>query len=226
MVPEVEEVGYLQRAKTALEGVYISTAMAITSMVLANTVDRSDFVVYAHDDLPTHVKRSATSAFVAPSLGDYGRTVNVGGQIIETVVSAQCARKTTGAIGLFGTAAAAELASCGADDLAKGLLTPDELKQEDVGFSAINVAWITKFLFDKARASKDHARRWWAGAATFAGAVVVGLPAYEGSQGGKLEAVSHATGLGVGILAHIASRRKKIPLDNSELVTKTGVSSK
>jgi|GEM_PF-2888867 len=208
---EASELSYLQQAKAICERAYGSTAMAVTTMVLANTVGREALVVHADDPLLEQAKLSIFSAFPAPSLGDYGRTVNVGTQIATTVVSLECARSTTGASGLAGTAVAAQLAACGADAAVErtGWLSHAERAQEDVGFSAIGVAWFTKFLLDRAQASQERGQRWLAGAGVFAGSAVIGLPLYEGSQGGKLDAVSHAAGLAIGVLAHKQGQRGK-----------------
>lgn len=208
----VPEVGYLQQARAVCERAYASSAMVITTMVLANTVDRSALVVHANDSLLKQAELSIPSALPAPSLGDYGRTVNVGTQIAATIVSFESARSTSSSIELVGTAAAAIVASDGADAIVEraGWLSHAERAQEDVGFSAIGAAWFIKFLLDRAQASKDKGRQWLAGAGAFAGTIAVGLPLYEGSQGGKLDAVSHTTGLAVGVLAHKLSERKKV----------------
>jgi hypothetical protein len=78
---EAPDLSYLQRAKAICERAYGSTVMAATTMVLANTVGRESLVVHADDPLLKQAKLSIFSAFPAPSLGDYGRTVNVGTQI-------------------------------------------------------------------------------------------------------------------------------------------------
>jgi hypothetical protein len=208
------EIGPIQQAKSLFERAYASTAMAVTTMVLANTVDRSALVVHANDPLSKQAELALPSALPAPSLGDYGRTMNVGTQIATTVVSFEAARTTSGVGELVGTAVVAQVASCGADAAVEriGWLTQAERAQEDVGFSAIGTAWFTKFLLDRAHISKDRGRRWLAATAAFTGTVAIGLPLYEGSQGGKLDAISHTAGLAVGFLAHKLSLRKNTEL--------------
>ncbi len=208
---ESPDIGRLQQVKAVCERAYATTAVAVTTMVLANTVDREALVVHADDPLLKQAKRSVLSILPAPSLGDYGRTANVAAQITTTVISFESARSTSRPAGLIGTAAGAIVASDSADALAdrSGWLTHAEKAQEDVGFSAIGVAWFTKFLLDRAGASKDKGRRWLAAAGAFAGTVALGLPLYEGSQGGKLDAVSHTAGLAVGLAAHKLGARRR-----------------
>jgi hypothetical protein len=213
----VAETTPSQYLKSVFERVYAPTVVAVTTMVLANTVDRNLLVVHANDPLSKQAGLALPSALPAPSLGDYGRSVNVGTQIATTVVSFEAARSTSSPAELAGTALAAQVASCGADAAVErtGWLTQAERAQEDVGFSAISTAWFTKFLLDRAQRSTDNGRLWLTSAGVFAGTVVIGLPIYEGSQGGKLDAVSHSAGLAVGIIAHKLSRRRAGTLDSS-----------
>ena len=215
MLVEGSELGYWQNAKAFYERIHISTMMLATSMILANSVDRSALVVHADDALLRQAELAIPSALLTPNMGDYDKLVGVGSQIGLTVISAECARDTTGPVELAGTALVAQIASSGADAAVEriGWLSHAERAQEDVGFSAIYVAWFTKFLFDKAQASEHHRHSWIAGIGAFAVMAVIGLPLSEGSQGGKLDAVAHTTSLAVGFLAHRLSERRKSDLN-------------
>jgi len=182
-----------------------TTVLVSSGIVLANLLDRGDMVVHADDSLATQAERAFQSALPAPELNGPGhRAADIGVDVGLTGISLLAAQRTTSLKGLAATAAGAQAAGCTVDAIAdrSGWLTQAELSQEDVGFSSISVAWFTKFLLDKASQSKEKATAWYAGLTVFAGSVAVALPLYEGAQGGKLDATSHAAGLGVGALAY------------------------
>ena len=157
-------------------------------------------------------ERSLPSALVAPNMGDYNKAVGVGSQIALTSIGADCALKTSTPGEMFGTAVAAQLASSGADSLVErttNWLSHAERTQEDVGASAIYLAWIFKFMLDRERTSESHKLSWRLGMTALTGAAVVVIPLAESSQGGKLDAVAHGVSLVVAYGAHRFGLRKR-----------------
>jgi len=209
---EVLPQGHLERAKAVYSRLYGSVIMITSSMILANTSAGNEFVVRADNPILEQAERSLPSALVAPNMGDYNKAVGVGSQIALTSIGADCALKTSTPGEMFGTAVAAQLASSGADSLVErttNWLSHAERTQEDVGASAIYLAWIFKFMLDRERTSESHKLSWRLGMTALTGAAVVVIPLAESSQGGKLDAVAHGVSLVVAYGAHRFGLRKR-----------------
>jgi len=221
IVPKMELSGeisiqsYTERVKAIYDRAHGSTMAIATSMILANTIAVNECVVKADSPPTQQLERALLSELVAPNIGDIDKAVGVGSQIILTTIGVEAARGTTKPTEMVGIAAVAQLGSSAGDALVErtAWLTHNERVQEDVGSSAIYVALITKYLFDRAKASENHSLSWHVGIGVFATAAAFGVPALEGSQGGKLDFISHTVGLAVGYLAHRLNERKKITRD-------------
>ncbi|HEY5442527.1 MAG TPA: hypothetical protein VIJ68_03245 [Candidatus Saccharimonadales bacterium] len=99
-----------------------------------------------------------------------------------------------------------------------GWLSQTERAQEDVGFSSIALAWISKYAFDRLAEAKTEGERraWAAGIAGGSALMTLGVLLYEGSEGGKLGFTSHLAGIGVGWAAHrLGSRRRAVQASNN-----------
>lgn len=198
-----EHTGAIERLGITFRQLYV-TAMVDGGILMANILDRNGMVVHADDALLKQTELAFPSALPIPQLKGPEGYANAAVDLGSTSISLLAAQRTSSIKGLAATAVGAQAAGCAVDAIAdrSGWLTHTELSQEDVGFSSISVAWFTKFLLDKASRSKERATAWYTGLTVFVGTVPIGLPLYEGSQGGKLDATSHAAGLGVGLLAY------------------------
>lgn len=202
----------MQRFGTTAEHLRV-TATVSAGILLANLLDRESMVVHANDPLSKQAALALPSALPSPELNGPGHLAMDTAVQIGTAAGSLLAvqsRNNTPLKEVAAMALTAQVGACAVDAAVErsGWLTAAERTQEDVGFSAISVAWFTKFLLDRANQSTAHARRWYAGLAVFAGTFVGLTPLYEGSQGGKLDATSHAAGLAAGYLGYKFGRRK------------------
>jgi hypothetical protein len=181
-------------------------------MAVTNALDRHEMMVFANEPIPEQLAHALPSALPAPDVtGNFA--VDVAIQVASTFGAAETARRSTSATKLIGAAVTAQVLSCAADAGVDrtGWLLPREHGQPDVGFSAINAAWFSMFLLDRADRAQTPLRRnlWRAGMATFAGAMTLGCYFLMGPTGEKLDLSSHATGIGVGAAAYLLGKRKE-----------------
>jgi hypothetical protein len=206
MIPESHS-SLMQRLGITAEHLRV-TATVTAGILLANVLDREAMVVHANDPLGKQAALALPSALPAPELSGPGHpATDTAVEIGTTAISllAVQSKNNTSTKELAAIAVAAQVGACAVDAAVErsGWLTQAERAQEDVGFSAISVAWFTKFLLDRASQSKEHAKRWYTGLAAFAVTVGGLSPLYEGSQGGKLDATSHLAGLAVGGVGYL-----------------------
>src|SRR5581483_1879598 len=200
------KIELLNRAGITAEHLKV-TATVSAGILLANLVDRESMVVHANDPLGKQAALALPSALPAPEVNGPGHlATDTAVEIGTTAVSllAVQSKNNTSLKEVATMAVAAQVGACAVNAAVErsGWLTAAEQAQEGVGFSAISVAWFTKFLLDRASQSREHAKRWYAGLAGFAATFAVISPLAEGSQGGKLDATSHAVGLAVGYMGY------------------------
>jgi hypothetical protein len=122
------------------------------------------------------------------------------------------ARRSTTLKGLGATALSAQVASCAADAVAdRTWLTAAERAQEDVGFSAVSVALLAKFLLDRSASAKNPRAKlcWRTGALALAAFMTGGLYLIDGSNGGKLDITAHGAAFMVGAAAYRLGKWRK-----------------
>jgi len=162
-----------------------------------------EMIVHADDDFGKQMAMALPSALPTPEMIG-SPAVDTALQISIAGVSLETARRTTSRRELVATAVGAQALAClvdaGVDRL--GWLNPVEKAQEDVGFSAIYVAWLTKFLFDKRAQAKTASERLrYAGSIAAGAAAIVGLALMD-SKGVKLDLSAHFSGAVAGWTAH------------------------
>lgn len=212
-MPNEHNLSIIQRMGVTAE--HLKTAVMVSGgILLANLLDRKAMVVHANDPLVKQAALAIPSALPAPELiGPGHEAVDIAGQIGTTAISLLAAQSDNNTsppeLAIIGIGT--QIGSCAIDAAIErtGWLTQAERAQEDVGFSAISVAWFTKFLLDRASQSETHARRWYAGLGVFGISVSVLLPLADGGQGSKLDAASHAVGLAAGVGGYLWSKKRR-----------------
>jgi len=208
-------MNYLERFPQRGPGIIDSKLIPLAvsgGLLIANEFNREALVVHANDPIGKQARLALPSALPAPVVTG-NRLVDMGLQSITTAVGLEAASKTSTKRELVAMAIGAQVVSCAINAGVErtGWLSKAERAQEDVGSSAIYLAWFMKFLLDRlASAKTDHeSRRWKVAAAVFAGSVTFGAYYVEGSNGGKLDMSSHLGSLMVGVVAHkLGSWRK------------------
>jgi len=184
-----------------------------TVILAANLIDRELFTVRPKDSILKKAARSLPSTLLAPKLSG-SRTADMATMLAVAGAGLETARLTSTKKELAVTALGAQglaLVTAIAVERA-GWLTPQEEEQEDVGFSAIAVAWGTKFMLDKMAASENKKARvlWGMGAAALAGVSTVGpYVAKDVIKSNTLDVTAHASGVVAGTVAFALGRRKR-----------------
>lgn len=213
-------------ARGSLKDSY-AMALVSTGMLLANVLDREAMVVRANDSLGKQAALSLPSALPAAEIVG-NPTADLGIQIAYSAGSLGLACRTTSRVGVAVTAVVAQEVACAANAIVErsDWLNPAEKAQDDVGFSAIALAWGTKALLDRRAEASDQAKRKYAlGGIALGGLFTVGALLYD-KEGGKLDLTSHVAGIAVGWAAHLfGDFRKKaeqgrIKADFAALATK------
>lgn len=131
-------------------------------------------------------------------------------------VSIEAARRTSTLKELGVIAVGAQIASCATDAVAdRTWLTVAQRAQEDVGFSAISVALLAKYLLDRSSSAETttKSRCWKLGALVLAGFMVGGMYLIDGNNGGKLDVTAHGAGFMVGVIGYQLGKWRKQHLD-------------
>jgi hypothetical protein len=170
--------------------------------VLGRTV-LPETVVHANDPFDKQMIMDLPSALPTPEMTGI-QPLDTALQIGAAGVGLEAARRTTSRRGLLVTAVGAQALACVVDAGVErsGWLSPGEKAQEDVGFSSIYVAWLTKFLLDKlAQAQTAREKLRYVSGLAAGAAAIVGLAMMD-SKGMKLDLSAHTSGALVGVVAH------------------------
>jgi len=200
-----------QRVWSTAKGLYAS-ALVSTGMVLANVYGAEEMAARADAPLLKQAEETIPSVLIAPyALGPRSENANIGIDVGSAALAVCIARKNMSLRAMAVVGGSGQLVASGADALVDraGVLTHTELAQPDDGPSAVIGALITYWGLSRARASQEHKKAWYLGLAVFAGAMAIGVPLYEGSQGGTLDASSHVTSMAAGGIAYMLHERRK-----------------
>jgi hypothetical protein len=199
-------------------------AIVSLGIILVDSLARNDVANYVSASVDKKIEDALPSAFVAPRISDDiglpSHNLDLALDVSAAATSTLLVKSTSSAKEMVAIGAAAQLASSTADAAVTGanLLSPAEMHQEDVGASAIESAFITKFLLDKMNeAESGTSKKLWAGAAgVFALAMTFGA-SYVDRKNGTLDFSSHTAGIGVGAIAsYLKSNRSAETKPNYE----------
>ena len=189
-----------------------ATIALSAGMQLANVAFRDKLTVHADDPLSRKLLRGMPSAFVASEVTG-NKVVDTAAAIAMAATGTEAARRTTSMDELIRTGLEAQLAAIGVNTaISESKWLPEnEKSREDDGFSAVALAFGIKSLLDRAHKAESTKKRlaWYAGAAALAGvSTVVPLSVKKPGHGGVLEAAAHASGVAVGVRAHLRGLKK------------------
>ena len=188
------------------------TAAVTIGLIFANAFNNDPLIVRGNDSLAKKAALALPSALPAPDISG-NRLADIGLEIGTSAISIEAARRTSTLKELGTVAVGAQLSACAVNALVENgsWLNQTEKSQEDIGFSAISVAWFTKFLLDRSASSENNRSKnlWRASAALFAGAMTVGAYFVENNNGGKLDMLSHGAGITVGVLGYLFGHWRK-----------------
>lgn len=204
----------MERAKGSRQRGRFRAAFTLPAVILAaNLMERDFFTVRPKDPLHEKVTRSLPSALLVPELSG-NRALDMVTMLTLAGASLETAKLTSTTKELAATALGAQgLASATAAAIERiGWLTPEEREQEDVGISAIAIAWGTKFMLDKMVGAESKKARvlWGIGAVALASVSTVGpYMAKDVIQSNTLDVTAHASGVVAGTVAFALGRRSR-----------------
>jgi hypothetical protein len=195
--PGLETLNYLKNKKDA-------TAVGL-GILIVDALCHNHLHVSASDDIGRRAVEAFPSVFMAPEVTDDiglpSHGLDVAAAASAGVGATLLAKSSSGTKELIAIAAAAQTLSTAADGMIahEGWLSSSEAHNPDVGGSAIESAFVMKFLLDKlARTESRRGKRILkAGAAAFAITAAFGT-AYLDSKNFKTDFASHLSGLAAG----------------------------
>ncbi len=200
---------FVSTTKQQLSNAY-GSLLLIASNVYVNGFNRQPFVVYADDPFGKQMAKAMQSALPAPEVTG-NLAVDTALQTGLSVAGLEAVRTTSSKANIIATALGAQALSCLADSGVEqlGVLSGGQKYEENVGLSAIYVAWFSKFILDKAYQARqvgqeDRSRKYLLGGALFAAAMSAGVYlAFD-----KLAGTAHAAGISVGVASHFQGRQR------------------
>ncbi len=177
------------------------TVAGTLGLVAVNVMYGDSLAVHSTDSFGRQMQMAIPSAFGTPHATGI-RALDFGGVTAFTAAGLEAARRTTTLPELGAVAVTAQMVSCGTDAIVSGVVPGFDTL--DVGSSAMSVAWITKFMLDRAYSAEDDTkrRRWRLGMAAFAGAMTVGTYGILGGDNGAMNIVAHGSAMTVGAVAY------------------------
>jgi hypothetical protein len=171
-------------------------------------------------DLGHRAAHMIPSAFIAPEVTDdvgiKSHEADLAFAIGTGVAATVLAKQTTeNSWELVGVAAGAQTLATVADGLLANnhLLSSDELKHPDVGFSAVETAFVSKFLIDKIiETDNEKYRRALISSAVILGTLATFGASYIDSKNAGTDFASHASGIVVGAGASGVKHARAISL--------------
>lgn len=197
------------RLQDAVRDPYATVAVSL-GLLIAEAGPRSAMVVRADDPLDKQAARALPSAWPTPEMTGV-RALDTGLHMGMAGASLEIARRTTSRRELVTTALGAQALACGANAVAErsGWLSPAERGQEDVGFSSIFIAWLTKSRLDRlAQAQTGREKLRHAGELAAGAAVILACSLVDGDSG-KLDLVAHTAGAFAGWAAHMRGESRQ-----------------
>ncbi|HZL07639.1 MAG TPA: hypothetical protein VFC50_00395 [Candidatus Dormibacteraeota bacterium] len=193
------------------------TTVTVGSIILAKVLDPDLGVVTAGSSLVKQAEFAFPS--IIPDAPITGEPYDLGIDVAFTAATLAVAGQElnnghTTKKGLLGTATLAQVLASGWDAIAdRTWLNPAEKKLPDDGDSSVLGGILTKAALDHFWAARQNEEFGTgkkllvgAGLGTVALMSTVGALAAEGSQGGKLDMISHAAGITAGAIAHFVGR--------------------
>lgn len=206
-IDEVVTMPRMRRAIDCIKDAKVTVAGTL-GLIAVNVMYGDSLAVHSTDSFGRQMQMAISSAFGTPQATGV-RVLDFGGVTAFTAARLEAARRTTTLTELGAIAVAAQMVSCGSDAIVSRLdSTFDTL---DVGSSAMNTAWITKWMLDRAYSADDplSRRRWQLGVAAFASVMTVGTSAFLGGDNGAMNIVAHGSAMTVGAVAYRFGRWRR-----------------
>lgn len=202
--------------KRAREALIVSLGIIITDLVAHNAAS-----MRTGASIGEHALKAIPSALIPAEVSDdligqhsqaLDLAVDLGPLGLSTILAKDTTASTKEMVKL---AVGAQLLATASDMtiVESHLTSRTELTQQDVGSSAITVAFFSKYLFDKVASSETERRRraWQLVTGVFAGAVTLGA-AYIDSKNFSTDLTSHGSGVVAGAFASQLGNSR--PLEN------------